>query len=284
MSIKIVFPDYPVRVQMSKSRRKKYYMLDEDKPKKYSEGRYMYKDRKLYDIVTKEFLVRNAGSLDKPRFLPLSYNKISTRQKVPALIKLKEYMKEHIPDDLVIPLPMMLDCTVYDFVIPIHKDLDNMHIYTKAFLDLLVNMGFIPDDSKQYVTQAGGFRYTPVAYKFERKLVFSIKQDFRKNIVEHLMYNIRPREVSRNGKNGFHIKSTNESIPGEISIKDDQILCNFGSIKIVKVYANKIFKQIYYHCMNHNSGCWVNQDFYRIHTDRIQKELLQKGVPVSINI
>lgn len=296
MSIKIVFPDYPTRVQMTEGRRAVYYGFKDVVPKKYQDNirRYYFKAGKLWDNEERKWIVKNALSLDKPRFLPLSYNKISTRQKVPVLIKLKEYMREYIPKTLNILTPCMIDCTVYDQPIPLHKDLDNMHIYYKAFLDLLVDMGHLKDDSKQFVTQAGGFRFTPVQRTSERQLVFSLKMDMRYSITEHMMFNMSPKKLVRSKrKQGIVIESGKitktgyKIVPGEWSFDapmGETLLLNFGTTKVSSNHADKLFRAMFAFCINNNTPCSVNEEFYRVHKARIQRFLLNEGVQVILTI
>lgn len=294
MSLKIVFPDYPTKVRMTEGRRPVYYGIKDVIPLKYRNQWYYFRAGKLWDSVNKEWIVKNKQSLDKPRYLPLSYNKIGTRQKVPVLIKLKEYMKPFIPKTLNILTPCMIDCTVYDQPIPLHKDLDNMHIYYKAFLDLLVDMGHLKDDSKQFVTQAGGFRYVPVAKTSERQLIFSLKMDMRHSIREHVMYNMSPKKLVRSKrKQGIGIESGKTTLtgwkipPGEWSFDapmGETLLLNFGTTKVTSTHADKLFRAMFAFCINNNTPCSVNEEFYRVHKARIQKFLLNEGVQVILTI
>ena len=279
---------------MTEGRRAVYYGIKDAIPKKYQESGYYFRGGKLWDSFKKEWIVKNKQSLDKPRFLPLSYNKISTRQKVPVLIKLKEYMRPHIPKTLNIFTPCMIDCTVYDLPMPLHKDLDNMHIYYKAFLDLLVDMGHLEDDSKQFVTQAGGFRFTPVARTSERQLVFSLKVDMRFSITEHMMFKMTPKKLVRSDrKQGIVIDSGKATLhgdkilPGEWSFDaqmGETLLLNFGTTKVSSNHADKLFRAMFAFCINNNTLCSVNEEFYRVHKARIQKFLLDQGVQVILII
>lgn len=283
--VKIVFPDYPTKLPLTKGRRKKYFTPEDKLPKKYKTDEYEFKKDKLYSKVDKEFVVKNARFVDVPRYQPLSYNKISTRLKIPVLIKLKEWMNPFMPSSLDMDGPYRVQAIVNDWPVPMHKDLDNMHIYYKAFLDLLKQRGMIKDDSKRFITEAGGFIFNPIEHKDQRSLVFEIEQDLRPQVVNHVMYNLEPKKVMRLDnayKFGAGLVQSAESEPGVLTPHDGKLLMNFGKTKIIKSNADKMFREVFDFCVNINSACWVEQDFYRIHADRIEKFLLSQGIQVVI--
>jgi hypothetical protein len=286
--MRIVFPDYPVKVKMSNSRRAKYFEESDSIPKKYQDDHFRFKKGKLYNSETKEFILKNSGVVDKPRYQSLSYNKISSRLKVPVLIKLKDWMADYMPTSLNMDSPLKVKATVYDWPIPLNKDLDNMHIYYKAFLDLLKQRGMIIDDSKQHITMAGGFRFIPISDQKDRKLVFEIEEEDSELLKNHLMYNLEPKKASRTNASShddkFELLNSNNEEPGQIVARDGKIYMNFGKTKIIKANADRMFKQTFDHCVNNNKGCLVSETFYRVHNDRIQKGLLDKGIPVAIKI
>jgi hypothetical protein len=286
--MRIVFPDYPVKVKMSNSRRAKYFEEGQDVPRKYQTDEYTYKKGRLFDLIDKSFVIKNARFVDEPRYQSLSYNKISTQLKVPVLIKLKEWMTTFMPTTLGMTGPLRVTATVYDWPVPLNKDLDNMHIYYKAFLDLLKQRGMIVDDSKQHITMAGGFRFIPILHESDRKLVFDIEPETSELLVNHLMFNMTPKQVTRTSAvvhdDKYELFNTDSEEPGHIVPLRDSIAMNFGKTKIIKANAERMFRQTFDWCVNHNRGCLVSENFYRIHADRIQKLLLDKGIPVSIKI
>jgi len=294
MSQKIIFPNYITKVKITEGRRPRYFLESDDKlPKKYQIERYFFKKGRLYDSMTNKPVYKNASMVSEPRYASLSYNKIGSRQRITILVKLKEWMREFMPNKITVPQPWMIDCTVYDFAMPLEKDLDNMHIYYKAFLDLLKGMGFTKDDSKRFITQAGGFRFTPVVFASDRQLVFSIKQDLREVVKKSLMFNLEPKEVERNGKRGCRIISGFQNLSGDKietgsymfdHPRGETVICNFGKTKIISTAVTSCLKKLFALAVNSNVGYWVDPEFYRIHADKIQRELLDKGIPVRINV
>jgi len=235
-------------------------------------------------VQTKEFIIKNEKFIDQPRYQHLSYNKISTRLKIPVLIKLKEWMKDYMPASLDMNAPFRVRAYVHDWAMPMHKDLDNMHIYYKAFLDLLKQRGMIKDDSKQYITEAGGFQFVPIFDRNQRKLVFEIVEDDRPIIKTHVMYNLEPKSVKRDKPAGYELKQVNTVEPGYLQVVDHVMFMNFGKTKVIKSNADKLFRGVYNHCVNHSTCCWVSEEFYRIHADRIERFLLSQGLQVIINV
>jgi len=291
----IVFPDYPTKVQMTEGRRKKYFEEGEKIPKKYQDDHFTFRHRPsrkdfpkcLYNSEIREFVVKNEKFVDVPRYQSLSYNKISTRLKVPVLIKLKEWMSDYIPRSLgIYGSPITVKAFVYDWPIPLNKDLDNMHIYYKAFLDLLTQRGLIKGDSKLHISQSGGFRFIPINNALDRKLVFELELDLDPKISRHVMYNLTQKEVIRGGRKGYELVQSQASIAGELAVihATRRALMNFGKTKIIRPNADKLFRQVFDMCVNHNTSCWVSEEFYRVHVDRIQRFLLNAGIQVYINV
>ena len=280
--MKIVFPDYPVKLPMTKGRRKKYFTPDDKLPKKYQTELYIFKKEKLWDVLDKSFVIKNEKFIDKPRYQSLSYNKISTRMKVPVLIKLKEWMTDYMPKSLNMSGPLRVKAYVYDWATPLHKDLDNMHIYYKAFLDLMKQRGMIKDDSKRFITEAGGFLFIPITNKDDRRLVFEIEEDDRAIIRTSVMYNLQPKTVKRDKKLGVHLCVSEETEPGVLTVQFPTLLMNFGKTKIIKANADKLFRAVFEYCVNNSTCCSVDKEFYRIHADRIERFLLSQGIQVII--
>jgi Holliday junction resolvase RusA-like endonuclease len=289
---KVVFPDYPTKLPMTKGRRKKYFSEDDKLPKKYQTEDYIFKKERLYNAQTKEFVIKNEKFVDRPRFQHLSYNKISTRLKIPVLIKLKEWMTPFMPKSIDFDGPYRVRAVVYDWPVPMNKDLDNMHIYYKAFLDLLKQRGMIKDDSKRYITEAGGFVFRPINNSDDRKLVFEIVKDEREVITSHVMYNLMPKAAIRGQAMGAGLRMSERIEPGKVEASPitaiggciAMLSANFGKTKVIKVNADKIFRQVFDYAINNSVCVTVEEDFYRIHSDRIERFLLSQGVQVIIKV
>lgn len=277
----IIFPKFPTKVQTTKGRRKVYYKQGDSIPAKYRNARYRFKNDKLWSTITEDYVIKNAKSVDKPRFQPLSYNKVGTRQKVTVLKLLKEYMIEYLPKK-PFKTPVMIECDVYDMPLPLTKDLDNMHIYYKAFLDLLTEQKLLEDDSKVFVTQAGGFTFYPVPSLSDRKLVFRITEDEREIITTHNMYQKSNPVLTMAHKSFGYMLTEDQSLPaGEIVLSNKVIRACFGKKSPTKEHKKRIFRTLYEACMNTNSKLCMKRVTY----DRFKPEvewLLSEKIPVTI--
>ena len=277
----VVFPEFPTKVQTTKGRRKQYYKQGEMLPAKYRNSRYIYRDDKIWDTITQEHIVKNAKSVDKPRFQPLSYNKVGTRQKMTVLKLLKEYMIKYIPKE-PFKTPVMIDCHVYDMPLPLTKDLDNMHIYYKAFLDLLTEQGLLEDDSKMFVTQAGGFTFYPVGTLKERKLVFQMVEDGRELITSHNMYQKSDPVLTMSHKSfGFMLTEDQSLTAGEIVVSGKVVKACFGKKSATKENKKRIFRALYEACMNTNSKLCMKAQTYEKFKPEVEW-LLSERIPVTI--
>ena len=54
--------------------------------------------------------------------------------------------------------------------------------------DRIVKHGILPDDDIRYITKAGAPEFFPVDSEQERKLVFTISPEDRKEVIEHNYY------------------------------------------------------------------------------------------------
>ena len=279
---KIIFPQFPTKVQTTKGRRKVYYKQGETIPLKYRNQYYRFKDNRLWSSITEDYVVKNAKSVDKPRYQPLSYNKVGTRQKMTVLKLLKEYMIKYLPKK-AFKTPVMIECDVYDMPLPLTKDLDNMHIYYKAFLDLLTEQKLLKDDSKQFVTQAGGFTYYPVGTIKERKLVFKLTEDVREEINSHMMYQKEEPVLTTAHKSfGFYFQEDNSLPAGEIVVSEGKkVRACFGKKIATKENKRRIFRALYEACMNTNNKLCMKSVTYEKFKPEVEWLLSQK-VPVTI--
>lgn len=188
----IVIPEYLTHVELSKSRRAKYYKRGQKVPKKYA-------NFKTYDLKNRLLgadgnpIVANAGVVNKPRELKINGQQLYSgnmnpmmRSKVVSTIKqfFDPYTKQVEPTSV----PIRIEADLYCPLAAKNWDLDNQWIYHKCFLDSLVTNGVLPDDNIMFVTQAPGFRYFPVDHKEERKLVYRLIAEDRPEILEHGAY------------------------------------------------------------------------------------------------
>lgn len=188
----ITIPEYITHVELSKTRRPKYYTKGSKIPNKYS-------SYKKYDI--KGRLLDNAGDpvianpalVNKPRMLKINGQQLYSgnmnamvRSKVVSVIK--DFMKGHIPSGLKLPYPIYVRADLYTPMAAKNWDLDNQWIYHKCFLDALVAEECLPDDNIMFVTEAPAFRYFPVDTLEERKIVYHIGKETREEILKHPAY------------------------------------------------------------------------------------------------
>lgn len=187
----IEIPEYITHVELSKSRRPKYYKKGQKVPKKYA-------NFKKYDLRGRLLgadglpIVANAANVSKPRLLKINGQQLYSgnmnpmmRSKVVGLIK--EFFDNYTKVEPV-AYPVRIEADLYAPLAAKNWDLDNQWIYHKCFLDSLVKNGVLPDDNIMFVTQAPGFRYFPVDHKEDRKLVYRLIPEDRPEILEHGAY------------------------------------------------------------------------------------------------
>lgn len=187
--IQIRIPNFIKQVQISESRRKKYFenAHPERYPRRYQNNkRYGFINGKLYDLITKEAIVSNKGVLDKPRFVAVNGNVILRMHKdvlwrkvMPALDNmftdaLTQQLNKHKATAIAFPWKISLEFRAhYGYA---DWDIDNPWIYEKCFNDALKRyLGF--DDSILKITNGGEKRFRPVRSHEEQELVISIETD-----------------------------------------------------------------------------------------------------------
>jgi hypothetical protein len=188
----IEIPEYLTHVQLSKSRKAKYYNRGQKVPKKYSKF-------KTYDLKNRLLgadgnpIVANAGVVNTPRELKINGQSLYSgnmnpmvRSKVVSTIK--QFFEQFTSNIKSVQVPVRIEADLYCPLAAKNWDLDNQWIYHKCFLDSLVTNGVLPDDNIMFVTQAPGFRYFPVDHKEDRKLVYRLIREDRPEILEHGAY------------------------------------------------------------------------------------------------
>lgn len=188
----ITIPEYITHVQLSKSRRPKYYTRKQKIPKKYAKyKKYDLKGRLLGPDG--EPIIANAGVVAKPRMLKINGQQLYSgnmnamvRSKVVNVIK--DFMFDFVKDVEPMTVPIRVESDLYAPLAAKNWDLDNQWIYHKCFLDALVKAEVIPDDNVMFVTQAPAFRFFPVEHKEERKIVYRLIPEDRPEIIEHGAY------------------------------------------------------------------------------------------------
>jgi hypothetical protein len=177
---------------ISKARRIKYYKKGGKIPKKYKNNTFDSRGRMI--DANGEFVVANPRTIGKPKYLTINgqalYNARMSphiRSKVVNSVKdsFLPYMK-HIGK--IESLPIRISLKMYDTIRQANWDLDNQWLYNKCFQDLLVKLNIIPDDDIKYVTKSAAPEFVPVDNESQRKLVFTLEQEEREEILKYSYY------------------------------------------------------------------------------------------------
>jgi hypothetical protein len=190
--IEISIPLFLKKVMISKARRIKYYKKGGKIPKKYKNNTFDSRGRMI--DANGEFVVANPRTIGKPKYLTINgqalYNARMSphiRSKVVNSVKdsFLPYMK-HIGK--IESLPIRISLKMYDTIRQANWDLDNQWLYNKCFQDLLVKLNIIPDDDIKYVTKSAAPEFVPVDNESQRKLVFTLEQEEREEILKYSYY------------------------------------------------------------------------------------------------
>ena len=214
-------PLYIREVNISKARRIKYYEYGKKLPKakKYQDiTKYKYiaypifNNRKfLTDLTTNERVIANPKAAGTPKNVIINGQKIYNqevgkheRAKILATIKesFKPYVEQLQP---ITKFPITITCELHDTIRESSSqnlwDVDNRsYPYVKAFQDCLTgnrgkNKKIIPDDNILFITQPPIPKFIPVKTSQERKLVFIIKEETDKRILNNKDYQIEIQNI-----------------------------------------------------------------------------------------
>ena len=188
----ISIPLFIKKVMISKARRIKYYKKGGKTPKKYASYGFDSKGR-LIDSEG-ECVAANPRTIGKPKYITINgqalYNaRMSPHIRSKIVNAVKDSFVPHIKDIKPISnLPVRISLQFHDTIRQANWDLDNQWLYNKCFQDLIVKHGILPDDDIRYITKAGAPEFFPVDSEQERKLVFTISPEDRKEVIEHNYY------------------------------------------------------------------------------------------------
>lgn len=169
--IDIEIKNFPVKVQISKSRRAKYYASMGKVPKKYKDPeRYVMKPKPviikgkrskkdyLYDLVKKDFVVANPRVAGKPKYMSINtqnlYSGFSNPiQRGAYMAKIKAGLVNSFPamrDDLG---KSLLTCFfINDKFGEGNWDMDNRTwLYIKTIHDILKDKGLVEEDTAEFI-------------------------------------------------------------------------------------------------------------------------------------
>lgn len=192
----IVCKEYPIRVQMSRQTRPKYYSLRKGigrvakLPKRYKDKVEIDKDG--YFIFEGERIVANSRSVGKPKYLPINNQYIYAGKGAhftrTAIVNcLKEYFTPIVKEiPFVKDKILIVDCELhseYNYYLP---DMDNIgSIYWKVFSDTMVKEEVIEDDSALFISKPGcSPRFYPIANLDDRQLIFHFFEDTNRSNVK----------------------------------------------------------------------------------------------------
>lgn len=232
---KWTIPDYIRKVKVSDSRRTLYYergrkTLPTYLSKGLKEGRYEYMKFRIsktdrYFLVKKdsgERVIANPRTAGKERFKVINgqylYKSVlHPTMRAKMMEAIKDSLRPHITGKPIAlkDFPVMIQVEIHDYIRDKEIssqlwDLDNRFWpYQKAFQDLIVGMGIIPEDNIMYITGAPAPVFYPVKEGKQRKLVFKIVKDERKLIKEndeYTQYLARPDLQGSRGQRGSKSK------------------------------------------------------------------------------
>ncbi len=157
---RIEIPDFKEHVELSKSRRAKYYYKNKgvDKlPKKYQGKEYVFdKSGILIHKLTKEKIISNPKSEGTPKLWKISGNEIFSysihyQNRNKATSWAHQYLRSFIKliDKIVLEKNeyLRLHLEIYDIAGKANWDVDNKWPWHKWFQDTLVECKKIPDDT-----------------------------------------------------------------------------------------------------------------------------------------
>jgi len=180
---------------LSQKRRAKYYLKGTELHKRIKSPQFDDKGRLLDKSGVP--LVRNVRTVGTPKLEQINGQKIYAAT-IPPYIRskmVKQIKESFIPlvrDQLPIDskdFPVKITMSLYRPTLAGDWDLDNLWIYNKCFLDVLVSQGIIPDDSIRYISCSPGIDYIPVRTEGERQMIFTIEKDTREEIANAQFYN-----------------------------------------------------------------------------------------------
>ena len=289
--VRIIIPEYPVKVLLSNSRRNKYFTPSDKLPKKYQTKQYGYHLGKLVNLETKRPVVRNAISAGKPRYIAISgnalYSGMHERVRMKIISELKDAIRPHLPTqpfNELIGTPIKITMKVYRTVGNADWDIDNFGIFWfKAFFDILRDKKLIPDDNIQYIVGLES-KFIPIINDKKRRLEFVVTRSFRNEISDHLLYQPTPIDIV-NGNDGWTILIDHSLETGKMLIDYDSknYRINIGKRYIVWNALRKILTSIAVQSLILNEPINVSLAMMQVFGDVIRDVMFSHHIPVFVN-
>lgn len=173
---------YPDKVLLSKVRRPVYYNIkNATKTQLDKVGAKFYFNEKqlLINGDTLQPIVKNKRTVGKPRYWKVNFqqiwNQAITKQARANIIhKLEDLVRPSISKCPVINVfPLAVELIIYDT--GIRQDVHNRGVvYHKVFADLLQQLGKIPNDTSEYINEAGRTVFIKVENESEVRMFYNI--------------------------------------------------------------------------------------------------------------
>lgn len=296
--IQIVIPEYIQEMKLSKEGRRKLYYEEsnvEKLPKKYQSEEFIYKKGRLFNKVTKEFVIRNPTLVSTPRTRAIAGNdiwaRVHPRLRMAMVEAIKEDFRKHLPKKIELRFPIHIEMDVYCPPRYCDWDIGNLWVYDKVFQDLLVDEGLIPDDSVQYITKSSGPRYIPIINQCDRKMVFTLHEEDNPAILSHVMYDLHRKKtpVKFDGSpkvilhNLYHVITSTEGEPGSIltNTNDRLIYISVGK-KINWSKVRKGFTRAFSTLVQLNAEVIVTGEVWNNFRDFVVQEFVDRGLQVHL--
>jgi hypothetical protein len=159
----------------------------------------------LVELATGELVVANPNKAGTPKYKTIRGNDLFSNMDEHTRGKIMEDIKTTfrgavIASPVITEYPIGIITELHDTIkneLELSNeefggvwDVDNRGvIYNKAFLDLLQEMGKIPNDDRLHVTIPPHTQFVPINYGEVRKLVFIVYKDERDCIISNSVYN-----------------------------------------------------------------------------------------------
>lgn len=321
MSLEIEIPLYLEEFRVSNSKRRTPFKFKPDSlgrgadlegiPHKYlneqktdlADG-YSWRSNKLYDKANKCFVAKNAGTVGKPRYQPISGNDVWAKMhewvRIKMVHQLSESFKKPISDKkgelitLFALAPVLVSAEIHTTPKLCDWDLSNLWVYNKVFEDTMKSEGAIPDDCVLYITKPASFRFIPITPQEKRKMVFKFELDNHDKILAHVMFDRRPKQVEFLNKARFEAWYNPEKLlrllltkSGDtgsvlIDINKAEVTINVGKKGILASRATETLTTVYWEAINQNRWIVMGNEDYETIKSFVKKNLLDRGMKVYI--
>ncbi len=211
IKVKLEFPDYPRKVEISKARKTKYYTpIKPAKAKIYNNrAKYQYLNKPgdkglfLYDLLTGLKVIANPKAQGTPKYETINAQSIYnqhmtsfTRAKI--IIFLHKYFDDafnenpkllEVIKNMSIEAPLKMELEIHDTIKVENRsywDTNNRSwFYVKAFEDVLVKKGILKDDNTLFIPRSCAPVHIPISDTNNRKLVFIISKEDDPRIINN---------------------------------------------------------------------------------------------------